>query len=581
MFGKKKKQAEKKIGTLKRRKRKSLAKSMLRIVISVAIIIFVVSTILNWNIFRVQSSLMMERQAYNAAVAVRLDVFSMGDFEPFSKAVMETYRSIPEEIRLSADDSYYAYFEKYENSPEYQQMREELLHLSEQFMVEDTYLAMYDENTQALVYLLDPPEPEATKSSKVGEWLSVDSKKFGEFLDEMENQSGSDTYTMIDTGNRFGERVLETGVPIRDDAGNIYAIALTDLPVVVMTVYTTIFTVLFLIVMLAIIVLLVVLVRIFMRKRVTIPVRSIADAAERYIYNKREGRTERCFDHLDIQTGDELEELGNVMSGMETDIAEFEDDLMQATAERERMQTELSVATRIQNDMLPTQFPAFPGRKEFDIYAIMDPAKEVGGDFYDLFLIDDDHLGLVMADVSGKGIPAALFMMSSMIIINNYASEGYSPATVLEKANERICATNMTDMFVTVWFGSLDLKSGLLVAASAGHEYPAIMHAGGTYELYHDPHGFVMGGMTGIRYKEYTISLEKGSRIFVYTDGVPEAADADNRMYGTQRMLQALNRNREKTQKELLDAVRADIDRFVKDAPQFDDLTMMGVEYFG
>ena len=250
-------------------------------------------------------------------------------------------------------------------------------------------------------------------------------------------------------------------------------------------------------------------------------------------------------------------------------------------AESMRLDAELSMATRIQADMLPSIYPAFPERNEFDIYASMHPAKEVGGDFYDFFMIDNDRLGIVMADVSGKGVPAALFMMSSKIMIQNYAMINQSPKATLEEVNEQICKNNREEMFVTVWLGILDLKTGKLTAVNAGHEKPVYMPANGSFELVQDKHGFVLGGIETAKYKEYELYLKKGDKLFLYTDGVAEATDAANELFGTDRMLAALNTAKGDTPKKIIGAVSDAIVGFVKEAPQFDDVTMLCLEYFG
>ena len=211
----------------------------------------------------------------------------------------------------------------------------------------------------------------------------------------------------------------------------------------------------------------------------------------------------------------------------------------------------------------------------------MNPAKEVGGDFYDFFLIDDDHLGLVMADVSGKGIPAALFMMATKILFQNYAMSGRSPAEILTIVNEQICKNSQEEMFVTVWPGILDLKTGKLTASNAGHEYPAIRRADGSFELFRDKHGFVAGGMPAMRYKNYELQLNPGDELFLYTDGVPEAANTAEQLYGTDRMLSALNSAGSDDPQDILESVKLDVDRYVGEAPQFDDLTMMCLRYQG
>ena len=228
--------------------------------------------------------------------------------------------------------------------------------------------------------------------------------------------------------------------------------------------------------------------------------------------------------------------------------------------------------------MLPNIFPPFPDKPDFDIYASMSPAKEVGGDFYDFFFVDHDHLAIVMADVSGKGVPAALFMMMSKILINNFAMMGGSPKEVLEKTNEMICQNNEEEMFVTVWFGILEISTGKITAANAGHEYPIVKQPDGKFELFKDKHGFVIGGMNGMRYKEYEFEIKKGGKLFLYTDGVPEATNANNELFGTDRMLEVLNKDPEIQPAQMLGEMRKAVDEFVGEAPQFDDLTMLGLE---
>ena len=274
----------------------------------------------------------------------------------------------------------------------------------------------------------------------------------------------------------------------------------------------------------------------------------------------------------------EIQALGSSVAKLETDTLQYMQNLMHVTAERERIDTELSLATRIQANMLPNIFPAFPDRTEFDIHASMTPAKEVGGDFYDFFLIDDDHLGLVMADVSGKGVPAALFMMMAKILLSNYAMMGGTPHEVLEQLNGTFCKNNDDSMFVTVWFGIYTISTGKVIAANAGHEYPIIKHGEKGFEVMKDRHGFVIGGMCGLKYRDYEFELASGDTLFLYTDGVPEATDTDGKMFGTERLLDTLNAAENGTAKELLEAVHADVEAFVGTAPQFDDLTMLAIK---
>ena len=243
--------------------------------------------------------------------------------------------------------------------------------------------------------------------------------------------------------------------------------------------------------------------------------------------------------------------------------------------------TELDMAAEIQAAMMPNIFPAFPDRSDFDIYATMDPAREVGGDFYDFFLIDKDHLAVVMADVSGKGVPASLFMMSSKIILQSCAMLGLSPAEILQRTNEAICSNNPMEMFVTAWIGILDLDTGVLTAASAGHEYPVLMEPGNKFKLLKDKHGLVIGAYDSAVYKEYELTLAPGSKLFLYTDGVPEATDSDQKMFGMDRMVDALNRDPGADPKQLLANMHRALDEFTGAAEQFDDTTMLCLEYKG
>ena len=281
------------------------------------------------------------------------------------------------------------------------------------------------------------------------------------------------------------------------------------------------------------------------------------------------------------RTGDEIEVLAESFANISHKTVEYVQEVTRVTAEKERIGTELHMANQIQFSMLPHVFPPFPDRPELDIYASMDPAKEVGGDFYDFFMIDDDHLCLVMADVSGKSVPAALFMMISKVILQSYAKVGQSVSEILNKTNEALCSNNKVEMFVTVWLGILEISTGRMTAANAGHEYPAIKRAGGLFELFRDKHGFIVGGLPKMKYKEYELQLNPGDKLFVYTDGVPEATSADNELFGTERMIDALNTDPNASCEQVLLNVRSAVDGFVKEAEQFDDLTMMCLEYKG
>lgn len=280
-----------------------------------------------------------------------------------------------------------------------------------------------------------------------------------------------------------------------------------------------------------------------------------------------------------VQTGDELQELAQSVSTMEHSIIQYIAHVQEVTAEKERIGAELNVATQIQADMLPRIFPAFPDRKEFDIYASMNPAKEVGGDFYDFFMVDDRHLAVVMADVSGKGVPAALFMVIGKTLIKDHTQMGISLGDVFSNVNNLLCDSNSEGMFITAFEGILDLVTGEFRYVNAGHEVPYICRKGEEFQAYKVRPGFVLAGMEDMRYKEGSVQLAAGDKIYLYTDGVPEATNADNEMYGSERLQDVLNKHKEETPENLLMEIKADVDAFVKEAPQFDDITMLCLEF--
>ena len=288
---------------------------------------------------------------------------------------------------------------------------------------------------------------------------------------------------------------------------------------------------------------------------------------------------------LDRITQGHLDEVVSVRNSSE--FASLSNDINQTVtvlkgyiaAAEKRIEQELEFARTIQDSALPKNF-SFP-RKDFEIFASMDPAKEVGGDFYDFFFVGQNKLAMVIADVSGKGIPAALFMMRAKTAIRGLAESGQSPAEILYKANNTLCEGNDAEMFVTVWLGILDLSDGHMECANAGHEYPVLMRAGSDYEYIKDKHGLALAAMEGVRFKGYELQLNPGDKLFVYTDGIPEAIDEHVEQYGPQRLLTILNEVKGESMAVTLPAVRKHIADFVGEADQFDDITMLGLSYFG
>ena len=507
---------------------------------------------------------------------VRMSVTHATDGIAFSKQTMDIYCSLSNEKRSKVGtEEYRRYFEELnigEKGGAYDVLVNMLAGtLDFHKEIYDVYVAMYERNTGALVIITDPDPNEETRLLP-GDWESVSQNEIGRFLDG----EGEPLYHIGYT-KKYG-MLCTVGVPIRDSSNETVSFMLVDVSLKNLIDGMKAFTWRF---ALAIVILTMLIAwrqtkRI--KKKLVEPINTITDAAEHFA-NHSNRETEHF--NLDIHTGDELEHLVHTMADMEHSLREYGAELMQITAEKERISTELSLAKQIQASMLPHIFPPYPDRHEFDIFASMEPAREVGGDFYDFFLIDDDHLSLVMADVSGKGIPAALFMMISKTILQSCAMLGSSPGEILTKTNEALCSNNQVEMFVTVWLGILEISTGKLTCANAGHEYPVLKRRNGIFELYKDKHGMAVGGMEGYRYKEYTLQLKKGDKLFLYTDGVPEATNSKENMFGLEQMLTALNAEPDADPEKLLTNVRLSVRDYVKDAEQFDDLTMMCIEYKG
>lgn len=321
----------------------------------------------------------------------------------------------------------------------------------------------------------------------------------------------------------------------------------------------------------------------WMNRRIIRPMTRLERAANGFVKRShgQEDPEALVLENPDIHTGDELESLSDTIVTMSRDMTDFMKNLLKASLEKERLGAELSVATEIQDNMLPNTFPAFPGRKEFDIYAYVTPSKEVAGDFYDFFLVDDDHLALVVADVSDKGIPAGLMMVVAKTIIKNQALAGKPPAEIMRETNRQLYENNGGDMFVKAWFGILELSSGVFRSVNAGHVSPAYRPAHGSFSIMREKKNVALALMPDTRYEENAITMRPGDDLFVYTDGVIEATDATDAYFGEGRMLEALNEDASGRPIQLVRVVRKRVGGYVKDTPQDDDMTMLSLAYFG
>ena len=362
-------------------------------------------------------------------------------------------------------------------------------------------------------------------------------------------------------------------VPIDNDEGKVSALLCVQRPISELASVILSFVSYIIIASLVLVLVVAQFVVRFLRKWVVKPIRKISIEATRFAKENTKGE-----ELGDVSKFEEIYNLSRSIDKMETDMVNYIDNLTTVTAERERIGTELNFAKQIQYSSLPTKFPAFPNREEFDVYAYMKPAKEVGGDFYNFVLVDDDHLAVWIGDVSDKGVPAALFMMSINIMINIRTCMGGTPSEIMAFVNDNICEHNGENMFITIWLGILEISTGRLTFVNAGHEDMAVYRNGGEFELYKTKHNIAVGIQSGMVYQDFEMQLGKGDRIFIYTDGVPEATDPYDTLFNTDRMISALNERKDGSPQEFLKIVYTRVKEFVGDRTQFDDLTMVGLE---
>lgn len=557
----------------------SLSAKTVRSTIKSCIIFGLICQLVALTFFAVSITKQYISVATSTANQAKLSTTNGADAVGFSKSIMSVYNSLNEDERQKmGTEEYRSYFNEADIQAKgnYDDLFNILNRIRQYSDVFDVYIAMYDVENQRVINMVDTDENIETRLYP-GEWEPANRDGMLKLLDYDKNEP----LYYIEYTKKYG-LLCTVGVPILDDANRLCSFMQVDISIEsilhAMLDFSLRLTVAFIIVTIS----LAWLQTKHIKKALISPINQIAQASQDYVKDRHNNvSNSEHFSNLNIQTGDEIENLCLAMADMEIELSEYEKNLTKITAEKERIGTELTLATAIQASMLPHIFPPFPDRKEFDIFASMEPAREVGGDFYDFFLIDEDHLCTLIADVSGKGIPAALFMMISKTILQSCAMLGRSVADILAKTNEALCSNNQVEMFVTVWVGVLEISTGKMVAANAGHEYPIIKHADGNFEMLKDRHGFVIGGMPETKYHEYTIDFKPGDKLFIYTDGITEATNAEMKMFGNERLLTALNQSEDTSVKGLITNVRSAIGDFVKDAEQFDDLTMLCLEYNG
>ncbi len=495
------------------------------------------------------------------------------DREYVEKKFAETrkiYDSIPEELRKNPfSDEYRSYFAPYLDA-EYFNARQALVNCRESTDVLNIYFGFYDMDNERFVIVLDGDKNNYFYLP--GQYISNEN---GTMVDRagLEKIMNSDWYMSFSHTSLLGIAATEY-MPFTAEDGSLLGIIALDTHI--SEFHDEILT--YLSMFIPLLILAFAVLAYFISKAIEMkilsPVRSLVVAARAYTDRDKvnESGGTSYFDNVRIDASNEIVDLRDTMADMERDIYNSMEEIRRVTGEKERIAAELDIAAQIQKSALPSTFPE---SDRFDLYAAMIPAREVAGDFYDFFMIDDDHLCILIADVSGKGVPAALFMMKGKEILKNRAIKGGKPSEILDYANAELSHENENAMFITVWLGILEISTGVITAANAGHEYPFIMDADGVYTQFNDPHGVVCGVLDNAVYEDYTITIPKGGAIFLYTDGIPEAIDKQEKFFGMDRIVTSLNSHKGLSPKELIEQMDMDIKEFSAGMDQFDDITMM------
>ena len=471
-------------------------------------------------------------------------------------------------------DKVAAYLETMEEDEAYKEMLQNLFKIKNNNDIKFLYVIKIEDNT--MKYIMDADDNAETRC-ELGQTVPVD-KGILPYIDHLEN--GVPAY--ITSDEKYGWLSLSLE-PLINSAGRVVAMVGADISMNEVMADRLQFLLVLCLGMAVTTVIFIMAFVLFVKRYVVRPINQLSAAAGDFVSNRSENMDHgaSCIAGLHICTGDEIENLAESVKKMEFEINEYIDNITRVAAEKERIGAELNVAKQIQASLLPCIFPAFPNYREFDIYACMEPAREVGGDFYDFFITGERNLWIVIADVSDKGVAAALFMVIAKTLIKNHAEFSKSPAEVFDIVNDQLCENNAAGMFVTAFLGVLDIESGSFVFANAGHNYPLLNKQKEGFCWLKSKPGLVLAGMEGIRYKSNEIVLMPGDRLFLYTDGVTEALNRQEDLYGDQRLLEIINKEGvgRMNLEELLAYVKKDVGIFADGAKQSDDITMLALEY--
>lgn len=565
---------------MKKKRNLSLNIKTILMVSFLAAVVTAVAAIISYRVYSTTFDDYYKSMAENEAraCAAMLDKEAVRTVQ---QRVMEHYVQVTGALGTDFDNyseedwaSYYEAFASVKDLPEYAGIIHTLQELAESYGVESIYVCYLDMELDFAMYLADgsilaePCEPGVFDAPII--------KTSRECIE----QKNYYLPTYITNFEEYGW-LCTASAPVLYGEGEPLVYAYVDVSMNDMMATRARFLRLLVGVLVAIALVLIALWSIFINSMIVKPVNRLAAATGSFVKDREQQGSggASAISQLHIHTGDEIENLSDSIKTMEQQINEYIDNLTTITAEKERIGAELNVATQIQADMLPSIFPAFPDREDLDIYASMNPAKEVGGDFYDFFLINEDKLAIVVADVSGKGVPAALFMVIAKTLIKNQALMDLPVETVLENVNNQLCEGNNENFFVTCWFGIFDTKTGIMHYANAGHNPPVLIHTDGSTQWLNDISGLVLAAMDGLPYESFELQMQHGDRLYLYTDGVTEAINENEELFGEDRLLEALRNTQDGDVCHSISGTLKRLNAFVGEADQFDDITMLEFEY--
>lgn len=525
--------------------------------------------------YYIYSETMMEHYAVMAANLVKstAEILDEEDVRELSQDIVGRYRVVcsgeaPPDLENASGqerETYFAAFAGTEDTAAYARIYEEIRKIREANQVLSLYLAYMDQQTDKCVYLCVDSSEQVICPPGALDQIEVCNR-------ELMERGQYDFPAYITNYSQYGW-LCSASAAMCDESGAVLANACVDISMEEVMQDRRAFLNKLLFALAGTTLLLIVIGVKVISKTVVNPINLLAKSTSGFVENRKENGAGTVQD-LNIRSNDEIGRLAGAVVKMERDINEYIDNIAKVTAEKERIGAELNVATQIQASMMPGIYPDFADQPAFEIAALMQPAKEVGGDFYDFFFVDENHLAIVMADVSGKGVPAALFMVIGKTLIKDHTQPGRNLGEVFDEVNNILCESNSENLFITAFVGVLDITTGEFPYVNAGHELPFICHEG-SFEAHRIEPGFVLAGLEDMRYQAGCFMLAEGDKLFQYTDGVTEATNVGNHLYGMQRLYDILNRNSDGSPEEILRAVKEDIDEFVGDAPQFDDITML------